>query len=382
MGTYKSSWYSEELDSWREVVRRFCRDVVVPGESRWNTQGFVDRDVWRQAGELGILGADIPEIYGGTGGHFGFSAVAAEELANVGANSFRVGIAIHVIAAHYLVAYGSDDQRARWLPGLCEGSIIAGVAMSEPGGGSDLQNIRTRAMPDGDAYCVSGSKTFITNGSQADLLVVAAKTDATARARGISMLLLETATPGFRIGRRLEKVGLHSSDTCELYFDGCRLPKLSLLGGEEGAGFVQMMEQLAYERVIAAVGNVANMEYAYQLAREYAAERQAFGKSLTEFQHLRFELADVKTDVLAARIFLDHIITQMIEGTVDAELASMGKYWTSEKLGRAVDRCVQIFGGYGYMTEYPIARLYADARIERVYGGTTEIMKEIIGRTL
>lgn len=382
MGIYRSPWMTDDLEQWREAVRRFCQDVVEPNEKKFSDQGFVDRDVWRQAGELGILGADLPEEFGGIGGHFGFSAVAAEELAKIGANSFRVAIAIHVIGAHYLVAYGSEEQKAKWLPGLAGGTKIAGVAMSEPGGGSDLQSMKTRAIRNGDEYLLSGSKIFITNGSQADLLVIAAKTDPDARAKGISMLLLETASPGFQVGKRLDKVGLHASDTCELYFEECRLPSEAVLGGEEGLGFIQMMEQLAYERVIAAVGSVANMEYAYELARDYATERRAFGKALQEMQHIRFELADVKTDVFAARLFLDHIISEMIAGNVGAELASMGKYWTSEKLGRVVDRCVQIFGGYGYMTEYPIARLYADARIERIYGGATEIMKEIIGRSL
>ncbi|CAM3171647.1 acyl-CoA dehydrogenase family protein [Sphingomonas zeae] len=382
MGIYRSPWLDEELDQWRESVRSFCEDTLAPNEGRFNAQGFVDRDVWRQAGEIGILGADIPADLGGVGGHFGFSAIAAEEMARVGANSFRVAVAIHVIAAHYLAHYGSDEQRRQWLPGLCDGSKLAGVAMSEPGGGSDLQGMKTRAVLSDGQYAVSGSKIFITNGSQADLLVVAAKTNPEARARGISMMLLDTSLPGFSVGRRLEKVGLHASDTCELFFDNCLVQADALLGKEEGLGFIQMMEQLAYERVIAAVGCVANMEQAYVLARDYAAERRAFGKALTEMQHVRFELADIKTDVLAARTFLDHIITQMISGSVDAELASMGKYWTSEKLGQVADRCVQIFGGYGYMTEYPVARLYADARVERIYGGTTEIMKEIISRTL
>ncbi|MEP6867198.1 MAG: acyl-CoA dehydrogenase family protein [Novosphingobium sp.] len=382
MHDYHSPWETSELTQWRDAVRRFCEQEVVPHDETWSAQGFVDRSAWRKAGELGILGADISEELGGTGGHFGHSAVVAEELSRVGANSFRVAIAIHVIAVHYIVAYGSDEQRRQWIPKLCDGSALAGVAMSEPGGGSDLQNMRTAALRDGDSYIVNGSKIFITNGSQADLLIVAAKTDPSQRARGISMLLLETNTPGFSVGRRLEKLGLHASDTCELFFDNCRIPAMALLGQQESAGFVQMMEQLAYERAIAAVGCVANMEYAFELTRQYCHDRNAFGKAIMDFQNTRFELADVKSETFVSRLLVDHVIGQMIDGQVSAELASTAKYLTSEKLGRCVDRCVQLFGGYGYMAEYPIARLYADARIERVYGGTTEIMKEIIGRAI
>lgn len=379
---YRSPWLSEDIEAFRDVIRRFIADEITPNIGKWDAQGFADRELWLKAGEMGLLGADVAEEYGGVGGHFGHCAVIAEELARAGANSFRVCLAIHVIATHYVVAYGTDAQKARWLPGLCSGEIVAGVAMSEPVGGSDLQAGRTRAVRDGNDYAVNGSKIFITNGSCADLLLLAVKTDPDQRAHGTSMLLFDTKTEGFKVGRILDKVGLHSSDTCELFFDECRVPADTLLGDAEGRGFYQMMDQLAYERVIAAVGAIANMEAAFEMTRQYTAERKAFGKAVIEFQNTRFELADIKTTTLAARTFIDLAIERMISGTVDAELASMVKYWLTERLCETVDRCVQLFGGYGYMTEYPIGRLYADVRIERIYGGTTEIMKEIIGRAL
>lgn len=379
---YQSPWVSEDIAVMREGVRRFIADEVTPNLGKWDAQGHIDRDLWLKAGEMGLLGADIAEEHGGVGGHFGHCAIIAEELARAGANALRICLSIHVIAIHYIVAYGTEAQKTRWLPGLCSGEIMAGVAMSEPVGGSDLQAGRTRAIRQDGEYVVNGSKIFITNGSTADLLLLAVKTDPAQRAHGTSMLLFDTKTPGFQVGRVLDKVGLHSSDTCELFFDECRLPADTLLGESEGRGFYQMMEQLAYERVIAAVGAIANMEAAFDMTRLYTADRQAFGKPIIEFQNTRFELADIKTTTLAARTFVDLAIQRMIDGTIDSELASMTKYWLTEKLCETVDRCVQLFGGYGYMTEYPIARLYADSRIERIYGGTTEIMKEIIGRSL
>jgi acyl-CoA dehydrogenase len=380
--TRQAPWENEEIALWRDAVRRFARDHVAPSERAWNEAGAIDRESWRRAGELGLFGADLPERWGGVGGHFGHAAVVAEELARVGGNSFRVAATIHVIAAHYVLAFGTDAQKSRWLPGLCSGELRAGVAMSEPGSGSDLQAMRTRALRRDDAYVVDGSKTFITNGSMADLLVLAVKTDTLQKARGISLLLFDTTTPGFLVGKRLEKLGLHASDTCELFFEGCAVPSDCLLGTQEGKGFAQMMDQLPYERAAAAVGNAAAAQHAFELARDYAAERRVFGQALNEFQNTRFELVDVKTQCFVAYTFVDHVIEVAIAGRLDPSLASMAKYWTSEVLGDVVDRCVQIFGGYGYVTDYPITRLYADARIERIYGGTTEIMKEIIGRSL
>lgn len=379
----QSSWRGDsDIDAWRDSVGRFLDERFVPNAGGWEARGVVDREAWREAGALGLLGADIPDEYGGTGGNYAHGAVVAEELARRGLNSFRVAATIHIIAMHYILAYGSEEQKRTWLPPLCAGEKIAGMAMSEPGGGSDLQNLRTRANRFEDSYAVSGSKIFITNGSSADLLVVACKTDPTQAARGISMILVETGTPGFAVGKRLEKVGLHASDTCELFFEDCRVPVSNLLGEREGSGFFQMMDQLPYERVAAAVANTATMEYAYDLTKRYCIEREAFGQPIASFQNTRFELAAIKTVTCVARRFTDSVIGQMIAEGVDTTLSSMAKYWTSEQMNNIVDRCVQLFGGYGYVTEYPIARLYADARIERIYGGTTEIMKELIGRDL
>lgn len=379
----QSSWRDEgDIEAWRDSIGRFLDERLVPRAAEWDARGLIDRDAWQLAGSLGLLGADLPEAYGGTGGTFAHAAIVSEELARRGLNSFRVAITIHVIAMHYILSYGSEEQKRTWLPLLASGEKIAGLGMSEPGGGSDLQNLRTRANRIGDVYAISGSKIFITNGSSADLLVVACKTDAALRARGISMILLETGTPGFSVGKRLEKVGLHASDTCELFFDECKVPLANLLGEAEGGGFYQMMEQLPYERVAAAVANAATMEYAFELTKRYCTEREAFGQPITAFQNTRFELAAIKTTACVARSFVDSVIGAMISGAADTTLASMAKYWTSEQMNILVDKCVQLFGGYGYVTEYPIARLYADARVERIYGGTTEIMKELIGRDL
>lgn len=380
--TYVPPWEDDELRAWRRTVARFAQEEVAPNEPAWSRQGFIDRSAWRRAGDLGMLGADLPQECGGLGASFAHAVIVAEELARVGANAFRVAIGIHVIAAHYIAAYGTPAQQDRWLGAMSAGEVVAGMGMSEPGGGSDLQNMRTRADRHADGYRVNGLKIFITNGSQADLLVLAAKTDAAARGRGISMLLFETKTPGFRVGRRLEKLGLHSSDTCELFFDDCAIPADALLGDREGAGFAQMMSQLGYERVMAAVGCAANMASAVELTRRYAGERIAFGAPIREMQNVRFELAAIATDTLAARTLVDHAVVEMLAGRMTPALAAMAKYWASERLGLIADRCVQIFGGYGYITDYPITRLYADARIERIYGGTTEVMKDIISRGL
>ena len=378
---YVSPWEDEELAAWRRSVHRFAQEEVQPFEEEWSRQGYAPRAIWHRAGELGILGADLPEEHGGLGASTAYAAVVAEELSRVGANSLRVAIGIHVIAAHYIALYGTAGQKEHWLPRLCSGEIVAGMGMSEPGGGSDLQNMRTSAVRDGDFYVVNGSKIFITNGSQADLLVMAVKTDPAARGRGISMMLFPTATEGFRVGQRLDKLGLHSSDTCELFFDECRIPADALLGAQEGEGFKQMMSELGYERLMAAIGCVAAMEYALELTTRYAGEREAFGAPLLKMQNIRFELAAIATDTLATRTLVDHAMAEKLAGRLTPTVASMAKYWASERLGLAVDRCVQIFGGYGYITEYPITRLYADARIERIYGGTTEVMKDIISRS-
>ena len=379
---YRPQWMTEELEALRDLARRFVAEQVTPNQERWYAEGATDRAVWRQAGELGILLTDISTDYGGSGGSFAHEAVVAHELCLAGDASWRTGKQIHVIAAHYIERYGTESQKRQWLPRMASGEVIGGMGMTEPGAGTDLQNIKTRAESQGDKYVIHGSKTFITNGSIGDLLVLAVKTDPAERAKGVSLFLFETATPGFRVGRRLEKIGLHGSDTCELFFDGCEVPASSLLGEVPGKGFYQMMQDLVYERALAGVNCAAVIEHAFQVTRDYVRERKLFGKPLAEQQNTRFELAEVKTAATLARLFADFTVERMLAGTLDTTLASMGKWWVSEQQCAVVDRCLQLFGGHGYMLEYPIARMYIDARIEPIYAGTNETMKDLIGRAL
>ncbi|MFL9499255.1 acyl-CoA dehydrogenase family protein [Rhodopseudomonas palustris] len=375
-------WYTEEIEAVADLARRFCAEEVLPNQERWFAEGATDREVWRKAGELGILLPDIAHEYGGSGGTFAHEAAVAHELCLAGDTSLRPGKQIHVIAAHYIERYGTPAQRQKYLPRLASGQWIAAMGMTEPGGGTDLQNMRTRALRSGDDYIITGAKTFITNGSIADLIVLAVKTDPTQKAKGVSLVLFETKTPGFRVGRRLKKVGLHGSDTCELFFDECRVPADAILGGREGQGFAQMMQDLTYERALVGVNCAAVMEHAYAVTVQHAKTRDIFDKRLVDLQHVRFELADVKTVALIARVFVDFIVERMVTGTLDTELASMTKWWTSEQQCEVVSRCLQLFGGHGYMMEYPIGRMFVDARIEPIYGGANELMKELIGRQL
>lgn len=375
-------WYTEEIEAVADLARRFCAEEVLPNQERWFAEGATDREVWRKAGELGILLPDIATEYGGSGGTFAHEAAVAHELCLAGDTSLRPGKQIHVIAAHYIERYGTPAQRQKYLPRLASGQWIAAMGMTEPGGGTDLQNMRTRALRSGDDYIITGAKTFITNGSIADLIVLAVKTDPTQKAKGVSLVLFETKTPGFRVGRRLKKVGLHGSDTCELFFDECRVPADAILGGREGQGFAQMMQDLTYERALVGVNCAAVMEHAYAVTVQHAKTRDIFDKRLVDLQHVRFELADVKTVALIARVFVDFIVERMVTGTLDTELASMTKWWTSEQQCEVVSRCLQLFGGHGYMMEYPIGRMFVDARIEPIYGGANELMKELIGRQL
>jgi acyl-CoA dehydrogenase len=379
---YRPHWMTEELEALREMTRRFVAEEVTPNQQRWYEQGATDRAVWLKAGELGILLPDIAAEYGGSGASFAHEAVIAHELCVAGDTSWRVGKQIHVIAAHYIERYGTEAQKRQWLPRLASGETIAGMGMTEPGGGTDLQAIRTRAERSGEGYVINGSKTFITNGSIGDLLVLAVKTNPAERAKGVSLFLFETATAGFRVGRRLNKIGLHGSDTCELFFDGCEVPASSLLGDTEGRGFYQMMQDLTYERALVSVNCAAVMEYAFKVTLDYVRERKLFGKPLADQQNTRFELAEVKTIATLARVFADFTVERMLDGTLDTSLASMGKWWVSEQQCAVVDRCLQLFGGHGYMLEYPIARMYVDARIEPIYAGTNETMKDLIGRSL
>ena len=378
---YVSPWMNPELETFRDAVRRFVEAEVVPHQERWKQQQHVDRDVWTKGGEMGILLADIPEEYGGSGGNFAHQSIVFEELCYAGDTAF--GLHVHAIVAHYLLNQGTEAQKKKYLPKLASGEMIAAIAMSEPGAGSDLKGVRSTAISDGDAYVLNGSKIFISNGYMADLIVVVAKTDPAAGAKGVSLMLLETRDcEGFRVGRILDKIGQKGQDTCELFFDNVRVPLENVLGGVEGKGFAQLMTELPYERTILGVAGVATIERAVRLTVEYTRERKAFGQALIEMQNTRFVLAEAKTEATVARTFIDRCIVDMIEGRMDTELASMAKYWISDLQCKVIDNCLQLFGGYGYMLEYPIAQMYADARVQRIYGGANEIMKEIISRSL
>ena len=370
-----------ELALFRETVRRFVDAELVPNEARWREQQYVDRSAWRRAGELGLLLCAVPDAMGGVGADLRYEAVVFEELARGGAMGF--GKHVHEIVAHYLVGYGTDEQRRRWLPKMASGESIAAIAMSEPGAGSDLQGVRTRAVRDGDHYVVSGSKTFISNGYLADLVLLVCKTDPQAGARGTSLLMIETQDlPGFRRGRVLAKIGQKAQDTAELFLDDVRVPASHLLGMEEGQGFAQLMQQLPFERTIIAVSAVAVMERAVELTAAYAKERRAFGKALIEMQNTRFKLAECTTIARVARVFVDDCVRRLMDGSMDAATASMAKWWTTDMQCQVVDECLQLFGGYGYMLDFPIAHMYADSRVQKIYGGTNEIMKELIARGL
>jgi acyl-CoA dehydrogenase len=376
-----SQWMTPELEDLRQAVRRFADIELTPHRERFSKQQHVDRALWDKAGEMGILAADIPDEYGGSGGSFAHMAVVFEELGYAGDMSF--GIHVHAIVAHYILNQGTEAQKQKYLPLLASGAMIGAIAMSEPGAGSDLKGIRTTATVDGSSYVLNGSKTFISNGYLADLVLVVAKTDPQAGAKGVSLVLLETkGCEGFRVGRILEKVGQKGQDTCELFFDNARVPLENVLGGVEGKGFAQLMTELPYERTILGVSGVAQIERALQLTVAHTRERKAFGQALIEMQNTRFVLAEIKTEATIARIFIDRCIEDMVAGRMDTVRASMAKYWISDLQCKVVDQCVQLFGGYGYMLEYPIAQMYVDARVQRIYGGANEIMKEIIARSL
>jgi acyl-CoA dehydrogenase len=379
---YRAQWMNDELDALRDLAQRFVADEVTPKQTGWYEEGATDRETWTKAGQLGLLCPDISSDWGGSGGTFAHVAVLAHELCVAGDASWRPGQQIHLIAAHYIERYGTHEQKQAWLPRLCSGELIAGMGMTEPGGGTDLQNMKTRAERGADGYVVHGSKTFITNGSIADVLVLAVKTSPGEKAKGVSLFIFETKTAGFRVGRRLKKIGLHGSDTCELFFEGCEVPVDSLLGGVEGQGFYQMMRDLTYERALTGVNCAAIMQHAFEVTRDYVRERRLFGKTLSDLQHPRFEMAEVKTIATIARVFSDFIVQRMLDGTIDTSIASMSKWWISEQQFDIVNRCLQLFGGHGYMLEYPIARMFVDARIEPIYGGSNEILKELIGRSL
>jgi len=373
-----------ELDALRELARAFCEKEVLPNAERFARQGHPDRALYQRAGELGLLCMSIPAQYGGGDGTFAHEAVLLEEGSRSGDPSLG-GMGVHNgIVAHYLLAYANEDRKQEWLPKLASGEWIGAIAMTEPGTGSDLQNITTRAVRDGDEYVVTGAKTFITNGHNCDLLIVAAKTNPTQGAAGVSLLVAEVSddTPGFRRGRILDKIGQKGQDTTELFLDGLRVPRANLLGQQEGQGFYQLMEQLPQERLIVAVGAVAAMETAVELTTAYTKERHAFGKPLFGQQNTRFELAECATVARVSRVFVEDCVARHVRGELDVATAAMAKYWLTEQQCSVIDRCLQLFGGYGYMTEYPIARMYADARVQRIYAGSNEVMKELVARSL
>lgn len=382
MAQQRSPWMTEDLDQLRRLARDVFAKELTPHQERFAEQHAVDRDLWKRFGELGLVCISIPEQYGGGGGTFAHEAVLIEEQARALDSSW--GNTVHSgIVAHYLLNYGSEEQKLRWLPKLASGELVGAVAMSEPGAGSDLQAVRTRAVRSGDEYVINGAKTFITNGAQAELIIVVAKTDADQGAHGISLVVVETPlVEGFRRGRVLDKLGLDGQDTSELFFDDVRVPAGNLLGEQEGQGFVQLMQQLPQERLIIAVAAIAGMETALALTLDYVKQRQAFGRELIKFQNTKFELAECATEVAVTRAFIDQCLQRHLDGQLDVPTAAMAKMWATERLCRVADRCLQLFGGYGYMKEYPIARIWADARVQKIYGGTNEIMKEIIGRSL
>ena len=383
--SFARSWTDEDLNRWRDTCARFVADELLPDDAAARKRGNVGLGVWQKAGALGLLCTDIPEPFGGSGGDFRHEAVLYEECARLGLSGW--GNSVHSIVAHYFLNHGTPEQKQHYLPRLARGELVGAIAMTEPGAGSDLQGIRTRAEKrtdaDGEHYLINGSKTFITNGLLAGVVLVVCKTDATQGARGTSILIVETADcAGYRVGRVLDKLGMKSQDTSELFFDDVRVPAANLLGGAEGQGFYQLMGDLPYERLIIGITALATMEGAYQATLAYVRERKAFGKPIADLQNTRFKLAEVATTIQVGRAFIDRCVEQLVAGTLDTATASMAKLWASEAQGRVLDECLQLFGGYGFMNDYVIARMYADARVQRIYGGTSEIMKEVIARAL
>ena len=376
-----SSTYEQEHEDFRATVRSFLEREVVPFHEQWERDGQVDRDVWRRAGRAGLLCFDVDEAYGGMGVEdFRYNFVLSEEVSRVGASG--LGFSLHTdIVVPYISSLGTEEQKRRWLPGLVSGDLVSAIAMTEPGAGSDLQGIRTAAVDRGDHFALNGSKTFISNGILSDLVIVVARTDPDAGAMGFSLLVVESGAEGFQRGRNLEKVGLKAQDTAELFFDDVVVPKENLLG-EAGGGFLHLMQNLPQERLSIAMIAVAAIEHVLALSLDHARQREAFGKPIGRFQHNRFLLAEMATEARVARVFVDDCVRRHNAGELDATLASMAKYWTTELQTKIVDQAVQLHGGYGYMMEYPVAKAFLDSRIQRIYGGTTEIMKEIIGRSL
>ena len=375
--------YDEEHDLFRDSFRRFCEKELAPNNDEWERAGIVPKDVFAQAGQHGFVGMAIPEEYGGGGNDdFRYNVIIAEELQRSGLNAAGLGLTLHNdICLPYFLSYCNDEQKQRWLPGIASGELITAIAMTEPGIGSDLASMKTTAIADGDDFIVNGSKTFITNGINADLVITAVKTDPTQRHKGMSLVIIEGGMEGFERGRNLEKIGMHAQDTAELFFNDVRVPSANVLG-EVGQGFTYLVSNLPQERLSVAVTGVAAAAQALEWTIEYCKERKAFGQPIGSFQNSRFELAEMKTEIEIGQAFIDKCVLALNEGALTAEEAAMAKWWCTDLQGRVVDRCLQLHGGYGYMLEYPIARAYADARVTRIYAGTNEIMKEIIGRSM
>ncbi|WP_153504361.1 acyl-CoA dehydrogenase family protein [Cumulibacter manganitolerans] len=379
---YTKPWMTEELADLRAMTRTFLEREMVPHEERWDEQQQVDRDFWRKAGEQGLLCISIPEEYGGGGGTFAHEAVIIEEQGYVYDTAWANSVH-STIVAHYFASYGTEEQKRNWLPKLASGEYVCGIAMTEPGTGSDLQAIATRAVRDGDEYVVNGAKTFISNGTHADLMVLVVRTGDQPGGKGLSLLVAETQDlPGYQRGRALKKLGTHGQDTRELFFEDMRVPAANILGGEEGYGMRHLMGALPQERLTIAVGAAVACEAAVRLAIDYAKQRKAFGKTLLEQQNTRFVLAECVADAFATRTMVDNCIERHLRGELDTAGASMAKFFSTDMQNKVVDRCLQLFGGYGFMWEYPIARMYADARVQKIYGGTNEIMKELVARSL
>jgi alkylation response protein AidB-like acyl-CoA dehydrogenase len=375
--------FSPEHEEFRKNARRFFAEEVVPHREAWEAQQHVDRKLWNRAGELGMLCMHLPEAYGGAGAEDRlFNVVFMEEQAYAGDSGF--GAAVHTdIVSNYIMNFGTPEQRKQWLPGMVSGDIVGAIAMTEPGTGSDLQAVRTTAVTDGDHYVINGSKIFITNGYLSDLVIVVAKTGNSGEgAKDISLIVCDAHSPGLKKGRPLRKIGMHSQDTCELFFENVRVPKANLLGPKEGMGFVMLMQELAWERLIIAIQAIAGAEAALKMTLDYTRNRKVFGKPVAAYQNTRFRLAELKAEIAIGRVFVDRCIELMTKKKLGVDDAATAKLWTSDLLSRVIDQCLQFHGGYGYMLEYPIARAYIDHRATRIFGGTNEIMKELIARSL
>ncbi len=378
---YESPWLTDELRMLQDASARFFATEFQPHYERWLKNGQVDRDAWIKAGAAGLLCAEVPTEYGGSGGTYLHETVITEEACRAGVAAW--GNQVHSqIVAPYIVHYGNEEQKQRWLPKMASGEMVGAIAMTEPNTGSDLQSVRTTALKDGDDYVINGAKTYITNGQHCDLVIVVAKTDPSQGGKGISLIVVETDNPGFQRGRNLDKLGQSAADTSEMFFEDCRVPQTNRLGDEEGRGFVQLMQQLPQERLNIAQAAVCEMERAIGLTLDFVRERQAFGQRVLDFQNTKFKLAEAKTEALIARNFVDQCLVQHLDGRLDAATASMAKYWCTQKQCEIIDECLQLHGGAGYMDEYEISRMYKDARVQKIYGGTNEIMKELISRTL